>query len=181
MPPALTTALRRGTHAPCPSCKPPRSPSPGGAAGLKRALEAAQGGAVPILGPDARDAFLLGGIAAQGRNYGMDDLEDCTPDRFLTEGETVAVAGQDFAVLHCPGHSPGHVVFVSTALGFAVLGDVLFRGAIGRTDFPYGDHEALIAAITGKLLPLGDDIRFLCGHGPGSTLGEERRSNPFLR
>ena len=153
----------------------------GGAAALKRALEASQGAAVPVEGPDRRDAFLLSGIAAQAAQYGIDGLEDATSDRWLAEGETVAIAGQDFAVLHCPGHTPGHVVFVSAALGFALVGDVLFRGSIGRTDFPYGDHDALIAAIKGKLLPLGDEMRFLCGHGPGSTIGEERRSNPFLR
>jgi hydroxyacylglutathione hydrolase len=153
----------------------------GGAAALKRELEARQGAPVPIEGPDRRDAFLLSGIAAQAAQYGLDDLENATPDRWLEEGETVSIAGQDFAVLHCPGHTPGHLVFASVALGFAVVGDVVFRGSVGRTDFPYGDHEALIAAITGKLLPLGDGMRFLCGHGPGSTFGEERRSNPFLR
>lgn len=151
----------------------------GGAMGLKRELEA-KGGAVPILGPDRRDEFLCARIAAQGREFGMDDLEDCVPDRWLEEGEEVAIAGQPFDVLHCPGHTPGHLVFVSKPLGFAVMGDVLFRGSIGRTDFPYGDHAALIEAITTKILPLGDDMRFLCGHGPGSTIGEERRSNPFL-
>ncbi len=91
------------------------------------------------------------------------------------------MGGVAFDVLHCPGHSPGSVVFVSVAEGAAIVGDVLFRGSIGRTDFPYGDHAALIASIKGKLLPLGDDIRFLCGHGPGGTFGEERRTNPFLQ
>ncbi|MGG5812236.1 MBL fold metallo-hydrolase [Falsiroseomonas sp. CW058] len=152
----------------------------GGAMALKAALEAAQGAPVPILGPDRRDEFLLRGIAAQARQYGLEGMEDATPDRWLAEGETVVIAGHDFAVLHCPGHSPGHVVFASAALGFAVVGDVLFRGSIGRTDFPYGDHAALIDAIVTKLLPLGDGMRFLCGHGPGSTFGEERRGNPFL-
>jgi glyoxylase-like metal-dependent hydrolase (beta-lactamase superfamily II) len=153
----------------------------GGAAELKRALEARGGAPVPIEGPDRRDDFLLQGIAAQAAEYGIAGMADATPDRWLAEGETVRIAGQDFAVLHCPGHTPGHLVFVSTALGFAVVGDVIFRGSVGRTDFPYGDPDALIASIKGKLLPLGDDMRFLCGHGPGSTFGEERRSNPFLR
>jgi glyoxylase-like metal-dependent hydrolase (beta-lactamase superfamily II) len=153
----------------------------GGAAALKRGLEARQGGTVPIEGPDRRDAFLLSGIAAQAAQYGIEGMEDATPDRWLAEGETVSIAGQEFAVLHCPGHTPGHLVFASTALGFAVVGDVLFRGSVGRTDFPYGDPDALIAAIRDKLLPLGDGMRFLCGHGPGSTFGEERRSNPFLK
>lgn len=152
----------------------------GGAAELKRELEARQGEAVPIEGPDRRDAFLLEGLADQGARFGIEGLESVTPDRWLAEGETVSIAGQDFAVLHCPGHTPGHVAFVSTALGVAVVGDVVFRGSVGRTDFPYGDHAALITAIKSKLLPLGDEIRFLCGHGPGSTFGEERRSNPFL-
>ena len=153
----------------------------GGAMELKRALEARQGATVPLEGPDRRDEFLLGGIADQAQQYGLEGMDNATPDRWLAEGDRVSIAGQEFEVLHCPGHSPGHVVFVAPALGFAVVGDVLFRGSIGRTDFPYGDHAALIAAITTKLLPLGDGIRFLCGHGPGSTFGEERRSNPFLR
>lgn len=152
----------------------------GGAAELKRALEARQGAPVPVEGPDQRDAFLLEGLAEQGARFGIEGLENVTPDRWLAEGETVSIAGQDFAVLHCPGHTPGHLAFVSVALGVAVVGDVLFRGSVGRTDFPYGDSAALTASIQDKLLPLGDDIQFLCGHGPGSTFGEERRSNPFL-
>lgn len=152
----------------------------GGSAELKRALEARQGGVVPIEGPQRQDAFLLEGLADQGARFGIEGLENVTPDRWLVEGETVSIAGQDFAVLHCPGHTPGHVAFVSTVLGLAVVGDVIFHGSVGRTDFPYGDHAALIAGIRDKLLPLGDGIRFLCGHGPGSTFGEERRSNPFL-
>jgi len=152
----------------------------GGAAALKRALEARQGGAVPIEGPDRRDAFLLDGLAEQGARFGIESMEAVAPDRWLEEGGTVDIAGQSFAVLHCPGHTPGHVAFVSPELGFAVVGDVLFRGSVGRTDFPYGDHAALIEAIEGKLLPLGEEMRFLCGHGPGSTFGEERRTNPYL-
>jgi glyoxylase-like metal-dependent hydrolase (beta-lactamase superfamily II) len=152
----------------------------GGAAALGRALAARQGAPVPVEGPDRRDVFLLQDLAAQGTRFGIEGLEDVTPDRWLAEGETVEIAGQDFAVLHCPGHTPGHLAFVSVPLGVAVVGDVLFRGSVGRTDFPYGDPVALIDSIRDKLLPLGDDIRFLCGHGPGSTFGEERRSNPFL-
>ena len=152
----------------------------GGAAALKAALEAQQGAPVPIQGPDRRDDFLLQGITRQAAEYGLEGMESVTPDHWLTEGETVRIAGETFDVLHCPGHSPGHVVFVSTALGFAVVGDVLFQGSIGRTDFPYGDHQALIDAIVTKLLPLGDGMRFLCGHGPGSSFGAERRNNPFL-
>ncbi len=151
----------------------------GGAAELKRLL--GETGAVPpIIGPDRRDAFLLDGIAAQARAFGVAGLESVTPDRWLTEGDQVAIGGIAFDVLHCPGHTPGHVVFFAPTLRLAVLGDVLFRGSIGRTDFPYGDHPALLRAIAEKVLPLGDDVRFLCGHGPASSIGEERRSNPFL-
>ena len=155
-----------------------------GAAGLKAALEAEPGGpgqgGVPIEGPDARDQFLLDRLEAQGRAMGIDGAENVTPDRFLAEGETVSIAGVAFEVLHCPGHTPGSLVYVNRAAGFALVGDVLFQGSIGRTDLPYGDTGALMRAIRDKLLPLGDDMAFICGHGPGSTIGEERRSNPFL-
>ncbi len=142
------------------------------------ASELAQALGVPIEGPHRADAFLLDGLPEQGAKYGM-ACQAVTPDRWLEDGESVEIAGQDFAVLHCPGHTPGHVVFVSVALGIALVGDVLFQGSVGRTDFPYGDPDALIAAIRGKLFPLGDDIQFICGHGPGSTFGEERRTNPY--
>jgi glyoxylase-like metal-dependent hydrolase (beta-lactamase superfamily II) len=144
----------------------------GGAAELAEAL------GVPIEGPHRADAFLLADLPAQGARYGM-ACRTVAPDRWLEEGDTVAIAGRDFLVLHCPGHTPGHVVFVDRALGLALVGDVLFRGSVGRTDFPYGDHDALIGAIRGKLFPLGDHIRFVCGHGPGSTFGAERQGNPF--
>jgi len=142
------------------------------------ASELAQALGVPIEGPHRADAFLLDGLPEQGAKYGM-ACQAVAPDRWLEDGESVEIAGQDFAVLHCPGHTPGHVVFVSVALGIALVGDVLFQGSVGRTDFPYGDPDALIAAIRGKLFPLGDDIQFICGHGPGSTFGEERRTNPY--
>jgi glyoxylase-like metal-dependent hydrolase (beta-lactamase superfamily II) len=147
----------------------------GGAAELKEKL-----GGIPIEGPDQHDEFLLQGLEEQGRSYGF-AMRNVAPDRWLQEGDSVAFGEHRFDVLHCPGHTPGHVVFVNHAAHFALVGDVLFQGSVGRTDFPYGDHAALISAITDKLLPLGDDFSFLCGHGPGSTLGEERRSNPFLR
>ena len=147
----------------------------GGADELREALKG-----VPIEGPDQRDEFLLGGLQEQARQLGL-TMRNVAPDRWLTEGEGVAFGEHRFAVLHCPGHTPGHVVFVNHATRFALVGDVLFRGSIGRTDFPYGDHAALIGSITEKLLPLGDECQFLCGHGPGSTIGVERRSNPFLR
>jgi hydroxyacylglutathione hydrolase len=136
---------------------------------------------VPIEGPDQRDRFLLEGLEAQGQAFGMSGVQNVLPDRWLAEGDEVRIGEQAFAVLHCPGHTPGHVVFVNQVARFAILGDVLFSGSIGRTDFPYGDHAALIRAIEDKLLPLGDDFSFICGHGPGSTIGAERRTNPFLR
>ncbi len=153
----------------------------GGAKALKAALEERQGDDVPLLGPDARDRFLLEGIEESARRFGLSGLENVLPDRWLEEGETLSVGPLRFDVLHCPGHTPGHVVFVEKVRRFAILGDVLFRGSVGRTDFPYGDHAALIGTIREKLLPLGDDIIFLCGHGEGSTLGIERRTNPFLQ
>jgi hydroxyacylglutathione hydrolase len=155
----------------------------GGAAELQASLRARTGdpASVPIEGPDWRDAFLLDEIEAQARAYGLEGLRGVTPDRWLAEGETVRLGTHAFEVLHCPGHTPGHVVFVNRAAGFAILGDVLFQGSIGRTDFPYGDHAALIRSIREKVLPLGDEVAFLCGHGPGSTIGAERRGNPFLR
>ena len=151
----------------------------GGAEPLQQMLADA-GQAVDIIGPEASDKFLLDGIAAQGLQYGIKGLENCTPDRWLSEGEQVKAAGLTFDVLHCPGHTPGHVVFVAPAARLAVVGDVLFRGSVGRTDFAYGDHEALMDSIARKLLPLGDDISFTCGHGQGSTFGAERRGNQFL-
>jgi len=154
----------------------------GGAADLRDALAAGRPAPPPIIGPDERDRFLLEGLAAQAARFGVDDsVRDVVPDRWLSEGDEVEIGGVAFSVLHCPGHTPGHVVFVSSALRFAVVGDVLFQGSVGRTDFPYGDGAALIASIHRKLLPLGDDIAFLCGHGPGSTFGQERLGNPFLR
>ncbi|MCK8783803.1 MBL fold metallo-hydrolase [Roseomonas sp. NAR14] len=154
----------------------------GGAAELRERLLAAPDApaAIPIEGPDERDRFLLEGLARQGAAYGMPGLRDVTPDRWLKEGDTVDVGDQRFRVLHCPGHTPGHVVFLHDGLRFALVGDVLFQGSVGRTDFPYGDTAALLASIRDKLLPLGDDWQFVCGHGPGSSIGAERRSNPFL-
>jgi hydroxyacylglutathione hydrolase len=152
----------------------------GGAAALKEALAKEDGGReIPIEGPDERDRFLLGDLAEKGREFGMDDARDVLPDRWLTEGDRVTVGGHAFEVLHTPGHTPGHVAFWNPKARFAVVGDVLFRGSVGRTDFAYGDHEALLRSIREKLFPLGDDVPFLCGHGPGSTIGLERRTNPF--
>ncbi len=154
----------------------------GGATDLARRLNARPDRPrVEIIGPDRRDEMLLQGIERQAASYGMEGMRNCTPDRYLQEGETVRLGPHVFDVLHCPGHTPGHIVFVNKAARFAQLGDVLFRGSVGRTDFPYGDHLALIAAIKDKLLPLGDDLAFVCGHGPNSTIGAERASNPFIQ
>jgi glyoxylase-like metal-dependent hydrolase (beta-lactamase superfamily II) len=146
----------------------------GGAAEMREAL------GVEIEGPHAADEFLMQGVEKQAQAYGLEGVRNVTSDRWLVEGDEVRVAGHRFAVLHCPGHSPGSVVLVNAPQRVALVGDVLFRGSIGRTDFPYGDHDALISAIKSKLLPLGD-MAFICGHGPMSTFGEERRSNPFLQ
>lgn len=147
----------------------------GGAMELKEELS------VDIIGPHEADKILLDNIELSAKNYGIGGMRNCTPDRFLSEGEVVSFSGHEFEVLHCPGHAPGHVVFYNRAAKFAHVGDVLFQGSVGRTDLPGGDHEALIRSINEKLLPLGDEIGFICGHGPGSRFGDERRSNPFLR
>lgn len=146
----------------------------GGAMDLKDAL------GVEVIGPHEADRPLLENLENQGRRYGIDGARNCVPDRFLAEGDTVSFGPHVFEVLHCPGHAPGHVVFYNRAANFAHVGDVLFRGSVGRTDLPGGDHAALMRSIKDKLLPLGDDIGFLCGHGPGGRFGEERRTNPFL-
>jgi hydroxyacylglutathione hydrolase len=155
----------------------------GGATGLRDALLAKYGQAgagVPIEGPDRRDEFLLAGIAEQAAAYGF-EASNVTPDRWMEEGDVLTLGPHCFEVLHCPGHTPGSLVFVNQQARFALVGDVLFQGSVGRTDFPYGDHAALIHAIKTKLLPLGDDMSFVCGHGPGSTIGAEKANNPFLR
>lgn len=147
----------------------------GGAAELADALD------VPIEGPHADDAFLLRELEAQGRMFGLSGARAVAPGRFLVEGNLVKVGALAFDVLHIPGHTPGHVVFVQPQARIALVGDTLFAGSIGRTDFPYGDHDTLIHGIATKLVPLGDDLAFLPGHGPASTIGAERQSNPFLQ
>jgi glyoxylase-like metal-dependent hydrolase (beta-lactamase superfamily II) len=136
---------------------------------------------VTIEGPHRGDAFLLEHLAETGKAYGMTGARRLEPGRWLDEGDTVTMGGTTFDVLHCPGHSAGSVVFVAPKLKLAIVGDVLFKGSVGRTDLPGGDHATLIHSIKTKLLPLGDDVAFLCGHGPGGNIGEERRTNPFLR
>jgi len=135
---------------------------------------------VKITGPHLADKFLLDGLAQMGRQYGFPGVRNVTPDTWLAEGDTATVAGVVFNVLHCPGHSPGSVVYVNVDAGIAIVGDVLFQGSIGRTDFPYGNTEQLVTAVRTKLFPLGDDIVLICGHGPASTFGDERRTNPFV-
>ena len=147
----------------------------GGAAALAETLE------LPIEGPDEADGFLLSNLEAQGARFGITDMRNVTPTRWLVEGETVSVGDQTFGVLHVPGHTPGHLVFVNAPARFALVGDTLFQGSIGRTDFPYGNHDQLISGIKTKLLPLGDDVTILPGHGPASTIGAERRDNGFLQ
>ena len=147
----------------------------GGAAELRDALR------VPLEGPDERDAFLLDGLQEQGVRFGVAGARNVRPDRWLTEGDALTLGGRRFEVLHCPGHTPGHIVFVSRDPKLAIVGDVIFQGSVGRTDFPYGDAGALLDSIRDKILPLGDGTAFLCGHGPGSTIGLERHSNPFVR
>lgn len=146
----------------------------GGAAELRDELK------VPIEGPHLADKYLLDNVVTSGANFGMTGVRDFAPDRWLSEGDQVTIGELTFDVFHCPGHSPGSVVFLNKAMRFALVGDVLFNGSVGRTDLPGGDHAALIRSINDKLLPLGDDIGFICGHGPGSSFGHERATNPFL-
>ena len=134
---------------------------------------------VPIEGPHEDDRFWIARLEDDGRNYGVMG-KPFEPDRWLVDGDTVTVGDLSFDVRHCPGHTPGHVVFHHAESKLALVGDVLFQGSIGRTDFPRGNHADLLAAITGRLWPMGDDTSFVPGHGPMSTFGRERQSNPFV-
>ncbi len=135
---------------------------------------------VPIEGPHRDDAFWIEQLPTQGKMFGFPALSPFVPDRWLVDGDTVTVGELVLEVIHCPGHTPGHVVFVDLAARIAFVGDVLFAGSIGRTDFPKGNHEDLLRSIKERLFPLGDDVAFVPGHGPMSTFGEERVSNPFV-
>jgi glyoxylase-like metal-dependent hydrolase (beta-lactamase superfamily II) len=146
----------------------------GGADELREALK------VPIEGPHVADKYLLDNVVSSGARFGMTGVRDFTPDRWLDEGDTVEIGDLRFDILHCPGHSPGSVVFFNKELRFAHVGDVLFAGSVGRTDLPGGSHGTLINSIMSKLLPLGDDVGFICGHGAGSSIGQERMTNPFI-
>ncbi|MEJ2693985.1 MAG: MBL fold metallo-hydrolase [Candidatus Thiodiazotropha sp.] len=144
------------------------------------AAELAEKLRLPIDGPHPDDAFWLDSMAQQASMFGFSEARICQPDRWLQEGDEVTVGEERLEVIHCPGHTPGHLVFYHPEESLAQVGDVLFKGSIGRTDFPKGDYNTLISSIREKLFPLGDEVRFIPGHGPMSTFGEERRSNPFV-
>ncbi len=135
---------------------------------------------VPIEGPQEEDQFWIDHLADAARQYGLPPARAFTPARWLHDGDTIQFGAQELKVLHCPGHTPGHVVFFHEGVRVALVGDVLFAGSIGRTDFPRGNHAQLLSSIRHKLWPLGGDVRFVPGHGPTSTFGQERRSNPFV-
>jgi len=135
---------------------------------------------LPIIGPHQADQFWIDGLPQAAAGYGFPPAKPFKPTRWLQDGDTVTLGHHTLQVRHCPGHTPGHVVFIHTPSRVAFVGDVLFAGSIGRTDFPRGNHADLLASIRGKLFPLGDDIRFVPGHGPTSSFGAERRSNPYV-
>ncbi len=148
----------------------------GGAMELKEAL------GLEIIGPHRDDEPLLSGLEDQAKMFNVPmDVRNVTPDRWLEEGEVLALGEHKFEVYHTPGHAPGHVIYFNREQSFAHVGDVLFSGSIGRTDLPGGNHAQLLESIKTKLFPLGDDVGFICGHGPGGKIGEERRNNPFLQ
>lgn len=135
---------------------------------------------LPIIGPHPGDQFWIDGLPQQSRMFGFPPAEGFTPTRWLVDADTVTLGQSTLAVRHCPGHTPGHVVFHSAEAGRCFVGDVLFAGSIGRTDFPGGDHATLIASITQRLWPMGDTTVFIPGHGPESSFGHERRHNPYV-
>ena len=137
--------------------------------------------ALPIVGPHTGDQFWIDGLAQQSVMFGFAPARQFTPTRWLHDGDTVQIGHETLNVRHCPGHTPGHVVFHAPQIKRAFVGDVLFAGSIGRTDFPQGDHDQLISSITQRLWPMGDDTVFIPGHGPESTFGRERSSNPYVR
>jgi glyoxylase-like metal-dependent hydrolase (beta-lactamase superfamily II) len=135
---------------------------------------------VPIEGPHPEDQFLIDELENQGKKYGLPDAKSFTPTRWLDDGDQVTVGNNTLDIYHCPGHTPGHVVLHNKEHNIALVGDVLFQGSVGRTDFPRGDHATLIKSITEKLWPLGNETTFISGHGPLSTFGQERQTNPFV-
>jgi len=144
------------------------------------AAEMAEKSGAPIVGPHPADQFWIDGIPGQGQMYGLPEARRFVPTRWLDDGDVVTLGETTWDVRHCPGHTPGHVIFFNAAARFAQVGDVLFKGSVGRTDFPQSDPDALVRSVVEKLWPLGDDVTFVPGHGPISTLGEERRTNPFV-
>lgn len=146
----------------------------GGTAALQRET------GVDIYGPHQDDKFWIDLMPMQAQQFGFGQAEIFTPTRWLVHGDTVTVGEITFQVIHCPGHTPGHVVFFQPEARLAIVGDVIFRGSVGRTDFPRGDFNDLKSSIRDRLFPLGDDVTFLCGHGPNSTFGEERQRNPYV-
>jgi hydroxyacylglutathione hydrolase len=137
---------------------------------------------VPVIGPHRDDKPLLDILDTRAAALGFEmPARKLTPDRWLEEGDVVTLGDHRFDILHTPGHAPGHVIYVNREMQFTLMGDVLFNGSIGRTDLPGGNHQQLLDSIRDKVLPLGDQMGFLCGHGPGSRIGDERRSNPFLQ
>lgn len=143
------------------------------------AMEIAQILNIKIEGPHKEDKFLLDSLQSQGEMFGM-QARNCVPDKWLEDGDSVTVGNSVLDVIFTPGHTPGHVIFFSNDSNLALVGDVIFRGSIGRTDLPRGNHQDLIDSISKKLWPLGNDVEFICGHGPNSTFGNERASNPFV-
>jgi glyoxylase-like metal-dependent hydrolase (beta-lactamase superfamily II) len=135
---------------------------------------------LPIIGPHEADQFLIDGLLQQSQMFGFPKADTFAPNRWLQDGDTVTVGRCSLTVRHCPGHTPGHVVFYSNEAKRAFVGDVLFAGSIGRTDLPQGNHAALLASIRTRLWPMGDDTVFIPGHGPESSFGRERRSNPYV-
>ena len=135
---------------------------------------------VPLEGPQREDKFWIDQLPGQGARYGFPPIQAFEPDRWLEDGDTVSFGAQTLKVIHTPGHTPGHVVFFHEEGRLAIVGDVLFQGSIGRTDFPRGNHQQLIDSITKKLWPLGSDVAFVPGHGPMSTFGDERARNAFV-
>lgn len=146
----------------------------GGTAQLAREL------GLPIIGPHEGDQFWIDALPQQGAMFGFPPSERFAPARWLQDGDTVSLGAYTLQVRHCPGHTPGHVVFFEPTSKRAFVGDVLFAGSIGRTDFPGGDYQTLINSITQRLWPMGDDVVFVPGHGPESTFGDERADNPFV-
>ena len=135
---------------------------------------------LPIIGPHPGDQFWIDGLPQQSAHFGFPPAEMFKPDRWLSDGDTVTIGRCTLEVRHCPGHTPGHVVFFSKEAQRCFVGDVLFAGSIGRTDFPGGDYDTLISSITQRLWPMGNDTVFIPGHGPESSFGRERRSNPYV-